>query len=70
MASQVVYVDTEGFESAGRSNAYDDRIFALSTLLSSVLIYNLPGAPSWRLVVAAGQCRRAQLAHCPYGSAR
>jgi hypothetical protein len=39
---QVLYVDTEGFESTGRSNAYDDRIFALSTVLSSVLVYNLP----------------------------
>ncbi|KAK9834025.1 hypothetical protein WJX81_004222 [Elliptochloris bilobata] len=38
----VVYVDTEGFESTGKSDAYDDRIFALSALLSSVLIYNLP----------------------------
>ena len=25
-----------------RSDAYDDRIFALSALLSSVLVYNLP----------------------------
>ncbi|MCJ1422123.1 hypothetical protein MMC29_000002 [Sticta canariensis] len=34
--------DTEGFESTGKADAYDDRIFALSALLSSVLIYNLP----------------------------
>lgn len=33
--------DTEGFESTGKSDAYDDRIFALSTILSSVLVYNL-----------------------------
>jgi len=38
----VVYVDTEGFESTGRSNTYDDRIFAVATVLSSLLIYNLP----------------------------
>ncbi|OAY82517.1 Guanylate-binding protein 4, partial [Ananas comosus] len=38
----VVYLDTEGFESVGKSNVYDDRIFALATVLSSVLIYNLP----------------------------
>ncbi|KAG2451674.1 hypothetical protein HYH02_003454 [Chlamydomonas schloesseri] len=40
--SMIVYVDTEGFESTGKSNSYDDRIFALSALLSSLLIYNLP----------------------------
>nr|KAJ0221237.1 hypothetical protein LSAT_V11C200065210 [Lactuca sativa] len=42
------YLDTEGFESIGKSNIYDDRclsfsyslIFALATVLSSVLIYN------------------------------
>jgi hypothetical protein len=39
---QVLYVDTEGFESTGRSNSYDDRIFAVATVLSSLLIYNLP----------------------------
>ena len=37
-----MYVDTEGFESTGKSNSYDDRIFALSALLSSLLVYNLP----------------------------
>ncbi|XP_055830546.1 uncharacterized protein LOC129899563 isoform X2 [Solanum dulcamara] len=36
------YLDTEGFESIGKSNVYDDRIFSLATVLSSVLIYNLP----------------------------
>ena len=40
--AQVLYIDTEGFESTGKSNAYDDRIFALAAILSSVLIYNLP----------------------------
>ncbi|RVX20623.1 putative ribonuclease H protein [Vitis vinifera] len=40
--SSVLYLDTEGFESIGKSNVYDDRIFALATILSSVLIYNLP----------------------------
>lgn len=38
----LVFFDTEGFESTGKADAYDDRIFALSALLSSVLIYNLP----------------------------
>lgn len=38
----VLYLDTEGFESIGKSNVYDDRIFALATIMSSVLIYNLP----------------------------
>ncbi|URE00026.1 GTP binding protein [Musa troglodytarum] len=38
----VLYLDTEGFESVGKSNVYDDRIFALATVMSSVLIYNLP----------------------------
>ena len=37
----MLYIDTEGFESTGKANSYDDRIFALSTLLSSLLIYNL-----------------------------
>ncbi|KAF7120313.1 hypothetical protein RHSIM_Rhsim13G0030400 [Rhododendron simsii] len=40
--TSVIYLDTEGFESIGKSNVYDDRIFALATVLSSVLVYNLP----------------------------
>ncbi|CAK9143778.1 unnamed protein product [Ilex paraguariensis] len=40
--TSVLYLDTEGFESIGKSSVYDDRIFALATVLSSVLIYNLP----------------------------
>ncbi|KAG5603317.1 hypothetical protein H5410_034687 [Solanum commersonii] len=40
--TSVFYLDTEGFESVGKSNVYDDRIFSLATVLSSVLIYNLP----------------------------
>ncbi|KAK7277594.1 hypothetical protein RJT34_22609 [Clitoria ternatea] len=40
--TSVFYLDTEGFESIGKSNVYDDRIFALATVLGSVLIYNLP----------------------------
>ncbi|PIA45121.1 hypothetical protein AQUCO_01700575v1 [Aquilegia coerulea] len=39
--TSVIYLDTEGFESVGKSNVYDDRIFALATVMSSVLIYNL-----------------------------
>ena len=35
-------MDTEGFEGTGKTDAYDDRIFALATLVSSTLIYNLP----------------------------
>ncbi|KAH0660866.1 hypothetical protein KY289_029614 [Solanum tuberosum] len=40
--TSVFYLDTEGFETVGKSNVYDDRIFSLATVLSSVLIYNLP----------------------------
>ncbi|KAL4200078.1 hypothetical protein AMTRI_Chr03g54600 [Amborella trichopoda] len=40
--TSVFYLDTEGFESVGKSNVYDDRIFSLATVMSSVLIYNLP----------------------------
>ncbi|XP_043713776.1 guanylate-binding protein 4-like isoform X2 [Telopea speciosissima] len=40
--TSVLYLDTEGFESIGKSNVYDDRIFALANVMSSVLIYNLP----------------------------
>jgi hypothetical protein len=39
---QLLYIDTEGFESTGRSNSYDDRVFAVATVMSSLLIYNLP----------------------------
>lgn len=39
---QMMFFDTEGFESTGKADVYDDRIFALATLVSSVLIYNLP----------------------------
>ncbi|KAL9318460.1 hypothetical protein ACSQ67_014977 [Phaseolus vulgaris] len=45
--TSVFYLDTEGFESVGKSNVYDDRIFALATVLSSVLIYNLPETVSY-----------------------
>jgi uncharacterized membrane protein YgcG len=38
----VVFMDTEGMEGTGRTSVYDDRIFALASLLSSVLVYNLP----------------------------
>lgn len=40
--TSVFFLDTEGFESIGKSTVYDDRIFALAAILSSVLIYNLP----------------------------
>ena len=39
---KVLLFDTEGFEATGKADAYDDRIFALSTILSAVLVYNLP----------------------------
>jgi hypothetical protein len=35
----LVFVDTEGFESTARSSSYDDRIFAVAAVLSSLLIY-------------------------------
>ena len=38
----IMYIDTEGFESAGKAAVYDDRIFAVSALIASLLIYNLP----------------------------
>jgi len=50
----VLYLDTEGFESVGKSNVYDDRIFALATVLSSVLIYNLPETVSFSPLMPAG----------------
>ncbi|MCD7472140.1 hypothetical protein HAX54_013135 [Datura stramonium] len=45
--TSVFYLDTEGFESIGKSNVYDDRIFALAAVMSSVLIYNLPETLKW-----------------------
>ncbi|CAL5219282.1 g1085 [Coccomyxa viridis] len=42
VTTAIIYVDTEGFESTGKSDAYDDRIFALSAIISSLLVYNLP----------------------------
>ncbi len=42
---QVLMVDTEGFESTGKSNSYDDRIFAVSAILSRCL--RLEGVLSW-----------------------
>jgi len=47
MASQsqpgtsLVFLDTEGLESTRRIDTYDDRIFAFSAVVSSLLIYNL-----------------------------
>ncbi|GAB4814626.1 hypothetical protein N2152v2_001672 [Parachlorella kessleri] len=40
----LLFFDTEGFESTGKADVYDDRVFALSALLSAVLVYNLPEA--------------------------
>ncbi|KAL4442076.1 hypothetical protein ABPG77_011337 [Micractinium sp. CCAP 211/92] len=40
--TNLVFIDTEGFESTGKADVYDDRIFALSALMSQILIYNLP----------------------------
>lgn len=34
--TQLVFIDTEGFESTGKADVYDDRIFALSALMSQV----------------------------------
>jgi hypothetical protein len=48
----VVFVDTEGFESTARSSSYDDRIFAVAAVLSSLLIY-----VSGLVVGAAPVCR-------------
>ena len=39
---KMLLFDTEGFEATGKADAYDDRIFALSTIMSAVLVYNLP----------------------------
>jgi len=38
----LLFIDTEGFEGTGQADVYDDRIFALSVLVSSTLVYNLP----------------------------
>ncbi|CAL9158839.1 unnamed protein product [Musa hybrid cultivar] len=63
----VLYLDTEGFESVGKSNVYDDRIFALATVMSSVLIYNLPETMRFYslmisiLQIAVSCCRFARL---------
>ena len=40
----LVFLDTEGFESTGQSDAYDDRIFAFAAVIASTLIYNLAEA--------------------------
>ena len=41
VTTAIIYVDTEGFESTGKSDAYDDRIFALSAIISSLLVKTL-----------------------------
>lgn len=41
-ATNLLFIDTEGFESTGKADIYDDRIFALSALMSQILVYNLP----------------------------
>jgi hypothetical protein len=40
----LLFFDTEGFESTGQSDAYDDRIFAFAAIISSTLVYNLAEA--------------------------
>lgn len=69
----LVYIDTEGFESTGKADAYDDRIFALSALISSLLIYNLPEAIresdiqklSFAVDLAEGFYSQSQVRHLP-----
>ena len=41
---QILHIDAEGFDASGLADSYDDRIFALASVVSSVLIYNLPEA--------------------------
>ncbi|KAH9327662.1 hypothetical protein KI387_007840, partial [Taxus chinensis] len=38
--SQVILVDTEGFYGEGATRLYDAKVFAISALLSSHLVYN------------------------------
>lgn len=42
--TSLLFFDTEGFESTGQSDAYDDRIFAFATVIASTLVYNLAEA--------------------------
>ena len=44
--TSVVYVDTEGFEATGMSDAYDDRIFALSSIVASARRYVAHASPA------------------------
>jgi hypothetical protein len=43
-AVSLLFFDTEGFESTGQSDAYDDRIFAFAAVIASTLVYNLAEA--------------------------
>ena len=73
----MVYIDTEGFESTGKADAYDDRIFALSTLISAVLVYNLPETVresdiqklSFAVELAEGFYADVQVCFCPASGA-
>ena len=42
--TQILYIDSEGFDASGLADSYDDRIFALASVVSSVLLYNLAEA--------------------------
>lgn len=42
--ASLLFFDTEGFESTGQSDAYDDRIFAFAAVVASTLVYNLAEA--------------------------
>ena len=79
-APVIVYVDTEGFESTGKSDVYDDRIFALSAIMSALLV-RARGGPAqheegvWRGMLLVRRefaaCQPFVLldgaAHCPRG---
>lgn len=51
---QLLFFDTEGFESTGKADVYDDRIFALAALVSQVLAHSWTVQLSWWGVVWCG----------------
>ena len=65
-------MDTEGMQGTGRTNVYDDRIFALASMLSSVLLYNLPETVRPRPLLAscsiATPARAEQIGACRQGA--
>ena len=69
---QLLFIDTEGFESTGKADVYDDRIFALSALMSQVRC-STGRQGAWKAIRVLGRqagCWAGRRCACQRGAGR